>query len=55
MAVPVVAVLIDTAARLSAGRRATAEEFVRFVSTAWPANLALIAAWGFTGHHLFAR
>jgi hypothetical protein len=55
VAVPVVAVLIDTAARHSAGRRATAEEFVRFVSTAWPANLALIAAWGFAGYHLFAR
>ncbi len=55
VAVPVVAVLIDTAARRSAGRRATAEEFVRFVSTAWPANLALIAAWVFAGYHLFAR
>jgi hypothetical protein len=55
VAVPVVAVLIDAAARHSAGRRATAEEFVRFVSTAWPANVALIAAWGFAGYHLFAR
>jgi hypothetical protein len=55
VAVPVVAVLIDTEARRSAGRRATAEEFVRFISTEWPANLALIAAWGFAGYHLFAR
>jgi hypothetical protein len=55
VAIPVVAVLIDIAARRSAGRRATAEEFVRFVSTAWPANLVLIAAWGFAGYHLFAR
>jgi hypothetical protein len=55
VAVPIVAVLIDTAARRSAGRRATAEELVRFVSTAWPVNLALIAAWGFAGYHLFAR
>jgi hypothetical protein len=55
VAVPVAAVLIDTAARRSAGRRSTAEECVRFVSTAWPANLAIIAAWGFAGYHLFAR
>jgi hypothetical protein len=55
VAVPIVAVLIDAVARHSAGRRATAEEFVRFISTAWPANLALIAAWAFAGYHLFAR
>jgi len=55
VAVPVVAVLIDAAARSSAGRRATAEEFIRFISTARPAHLALIAAWGFGGYHLFAR
>jgi hypothetical protein len=55
VAVPIVAVLVDTAARRSAGRWATAEEFVRFISTAWPANVALIAAWGFAGYHLFAR
>jgi hypothetical protein len=55
VAVPMAAVLIDAAARRSAGRRATAEEFVRFISTARPANLALIAAWGFAGYHLFAR
>jgi hypothetical protein len=55
VAVLVVAMMIDTTARRSQGRRATAEEFVRFVSTAWPANLALIAAWAFAGYHLFAR
>jgi hypothetical protein len=55
VAVPIVALLIDTAGRRSTGRRATAEEFVRFISTAWPANLAFIAAWGFAGYHLFAR
>ena len=55
VAVPVAAVLIDAAAKRSAGRRATAEEFVRFISTAWFANVALIAAWGFAGYHLFAR
>jgi hypothetical protein len=55
VAVPMVVVVIDTAGRRSGGRLATAEEFVRFISTAWPANLALIAAWGFAGYHLFAR
>jgi hypothetical protein len=55
VAVPVVAVLLDATARRSEGRRATAEEFVRFVSTAWPANLVLVAAWAVAGYHLFAR
>jgi hypothetical protein len=55
VAVPIVAVLIDAMARLSQGRWATAEELVRFLSTAWPANLALIGAWAFAGYHLFAR
>ncbi len=51
----VVAVAVDVVARRSAGRLATAEEFARFISTAWPANVALIAAWAFAGYHLFAR
>jgi hypothetical protein len=55
IAVPVVAVLIDVAARRSGGRRATAEEFVRFISTSRLANYALIAGWVFAGYHLFAR
>ena len=55
VAVPIVAVLIDAMGRRSKGRRSTAEELVRFLSTAWPANLALIAAWAFAGYHLFAR
>lgn len=55
VAVPVAAVLIDLSARHSAGRRADAEEFVRFVSTSTVANVALIAAWLFAGYHLFAR
>jgi hypothetical protein len=55
VAVPVVAVLIDASARRSAGHRATAEECVRFISSAWPVNFALIAAWGLAGFHLFAR
>ena len=55
VAVPVAAVVIDATARRSRGSWATAEEFVRFLSTAWPANIALIAAWAFAGYHLFAR
>ena len=55
VAVPLVAVLIDMAARRSDGRQANAEEFVRFISTSRVANLALIVAWGFAGYHLFAR
>jgi hypothetical protein len=42
-------------ARRSGGTVATAEEFVRFISTSTVANLLLIAAWAFAGYHLFAR
>ena len=55
VAVPLAAVLIDVAARRSDGRRANAEEFVRFVSASRVANIALIVAWAFAGYHLFAR
>ncbi len=55
VAVPIVALLIDLTARHSDGRRADAEEFIRFVSTSVVANVALIAAWVFAGYHLFAR
>ena len=55
VAVPLVAVLIDMAARRSDGRRANAEEFVRFISTSRLAHVALVVAWGFAGYHLFAR
>ncbi|HEY6472048.1 MAG TPA: hypothetical protein VIY26_04085, partial [Acidimicrobiales bacterium] len=55
VAVLLATVAVDVAARRSAGRMATAEEFARFISTAWPANVALIAAWAFAGYHLFAR
>jgi len=55
VAVPLAAVLVDVAARRSGGRRANAEEFVRFISTSAVANVALIAAWVFAGYHLFAR
>jgi len=55
VAVPVAACLIDVAARRSNGRGATAEELVRFLSTARLANLALIAVWALAGYHLFAR
>ena len=54
VAVPCVALLLDLVARRSAGRVANAEEFVRFISTARTANVALIAAWLFAGYHLFA-
>ena len=55
LALLVVVVAVDVVARRSAGRVATAEEFARFISTTWPANVALIAAWAFAGYHLFAR
>jgi hypothetical protein len=55
VAVPVVAVLIDLVARRTDGRMARADEFVRFISTAPAANVALMLAWAFAGYHLFAR
>lgn len=55
VAVPLVAVFIDLSARRSEGRRANAEEFLRFISTSPFARIALVAAWGFAGYHLFAR
>jgi len=55
VAVPLVAVLIDVAARRSRGRNASSEEFIRFISSSRLANYALIAAWVFAGYHLFAR
>jgi hypothetical protein len=51
----VVVVAVDLIARRSAGRVATAEELVRFISTSAVANVALVAAWAFAGYHLFAR
>jgi len=53
--VPCAAVLLDRAARHSGGRYASAEEFIRFISTTRIANAALIVAWTFAGYHLFAR
>jgi hypothetical protein len=55
VALPVAGVLLDVVARRTNGQVATAEEFVRFVSTSSVANVALIAAWVFAGYHLFAR
>ncbi len=55
VAVPAVALLVDAAARRSAGRVANGEEFIRFISTARWANVVLIAGWTFAGYHLFAR
>ncbi len=55
VAVPVVALAIDQIARHSGGRVATAEEFLRFISTATLAKVVLVAVWVFAGYHLFAR
>ncbi len=55
VAVPCAALVVDLVARRSDGHLANAEEFIRFVSTATVANVALIAAWVFAGYHLFAR
>jgi hypothetical protein len=55
VALPVVGALIEVTARRSAGRLATGEEFIRFISTAGLVNVSLIAAWVFAGFHLFAR
>jgi hypothetical protein len=55
VAVPVVAVVVDVVARRTDGRMARADEFVRFISTAPAANVALMLAWTFAGYHLFAR
>ncbi len=54
IAVPVAAIVIDLVARRTNGVVATAEEFVRFISTSSVAHLLLIAAWVFAGYHLFA-
>ena len=55
IAVPAVALLVDAAARRSAGRVANGEEFIRFISTAKWAKPLLVAGWAFAGYHLFAR
>jgi hypothetical protein len=55
LVVPVAALLIDVVARHSQGRWATAEEFVRFISSARIANVALTVVWLVAGYHLFAR
>lgn len=55
IAVPVAALVIDIVARRSNGTMATAEEFVRFISTSKVAHAVLIVAWAFAGYHLFAR
>jgi hypothetical protein len=51
----VAGVLVDLEARHSGGRRATAEELVRFVAGPVAANVVVVAAWAFAGYHLFAR
>lgn len=50
----VAGVLIDLEARHSGGRRATAEELVRFITTPVVANVVVVAAWILAGYHLFA-
>jgi hypothetical protein len=55
IAVLAAGVVTDLVARRTDGRVATAEEFVRFVSTSRVANVALVVAWTFAGYHLFAR
>jgi hypothetical protein len=47
--------LVDLEARHSGGRRATAEELVRFITAPILANVVVVAAWVFAGYHLFAR
>jgi hypothetical protein len=54
-AVPIVAIGIDQVARRSGGRVANAEEVLRFISTATPVKVLLVAGWGVAGYHLFAR
>ena len=51
----VAGVLVDLEARHSGGRRATAEELVRFITAPVVANIVVVAAWIFAGYHLFAR
>ncbi len=55
VAVPVVVIVIDLLARRTNGAVATAEEFVRFISTSRVAHVLLVVAWAFAGYHLFAR
>jgi hypothetical protein len=51
----VAGVLVDMQARHSGGRRATAEELVRFVTAPVVGNAVVVVAWVFAGYHLFAR
>ena len=55
IAVPLAGIAIDLVARHTDGAVATAEEFVRFISTSRVVHVLLIAAWAFAGYHLFAR
>jgi hypothetical protein len=51
----VAGVLVDLEARHSGGRRATAEELVRFITAPVVVNVVVVAAWILAGYHLFAR
>jgi hypothetical protein len=55
IAVIAAGVVIDRVGRVSYGRIATAEQFVRSISRTRLARSALIAAWLFAGWHLFAK
>ncbi len=46
--------LLDATARRSDGRIANAEQLLRLLSGSSLARLALVAAWGYAGWHLFA-
>jgi hypothetical protein len=54
-ALTLVCVLVEVAARRSAGRLATAGEFVRLVSGPSAANALFVVAWAYAGWHLFAH
>jgi hypothetical protein len=55
LAVVVVAVLLDLWGRASHGRRANAEELVRFLTHHPVPNVILVVAWTYAGYHLFAH
>jgi hypothetical protein len=55
IALVVVGVGVDLVARRSGGRLANAEELMRFITAPTILNLVLVAAWAYSGYHLFAH
>ncbi len=55
LSVAAVGIAIELVARRSAGRFATAEQLMRFITARRAANLVLVAAWIYAGYHLFAN